>query len=198
VRRVLLVARPTGESVARAGSSSEPARREPFQPRSTRDCWSSIRGAAVPSVWEAEGRAEVTARWCLVVPALSTDPASDLTGRATDYQRVQGILTRHRRELQRLVPTGAGTGRTRLSCWSSASRDERPDLTRDVGFRLSVGIPSGLSPLPVPEIPPQVGQPSTTRSASPCRTSQISPEERCIWRASPWWWASAGRGRSCL
>jgi hypothetical protein len=64
-----------------------------------------------------------------LLPALSTDPASDLTGRANGHERVLGVLERHRRELQSLVPNGAGTGMTRLSCWSPAARDDRPDLT---------------------------------------------------------------------
>jgi hypothetical protein len=104
----------------------------------------------VTGAWEAEGRSEVTARWCLAIPAFSTDPASDLTGRANRYQRVQGILGRYRRELSRLVPTGAGAGITRLSCRSPASRDDRPDLTHANGFALSAGVPSGLPPS-VPE-----------------------------------------------
>ena len=102
-------------------------------------------------VWEAEGRPEVTARWCLVLPALSTDPASDLTGRANGPERVRDVLHRYRRELQSLVPYGAGTGMTRLSCWSPALRDDRPDLTRAGDFALSVGIPSDISPPPSPE-----------------------------------------------
>ena len=40
---------------------------------------------------------------------------------------------------------------TRLSCWSPALRDDRPDLTRAGDFALSVGIPSDLSPPPPPE-----------------------------------------------
>jgi hypothetical protein len=86
-----------------------------------------------------------------LLPALSTDPASDLTGRANGHERVLGVLERHRRELQSLVPNGAGTGMTRLSCWSPAARDDRPDLTHAGDFALSRGVPSGLSSLDIPE-----------------------------------------------
>jgi hypothetical protein len=62
--------------------------------------------------WEAEGRCEVTERWCSVMPPLSAEPTSDLIDTANSYHRVQEILKRYRGELQGLVPMGAGTGIT--------------------------------------------------------------------------------------
>jgi hypothetical protein len=77
------------------------------------------------------------------LPALSSDLGDDLTGLENVYERVKAVLDRYRSELQRLVPTGAGTGITRLCVWSPVSREERPDLTRADDFRLSVGVPPG-------------------------------------------------------
>jgi hypothetical protein len=120
------------------------------------------------SDWEAAGRSEVTARWCSLFPALSTDPEDDLTGLENDYERVKAVLDRYRSELQRLVPTGAGTGITGLCVWSPVSRDDRPDLTSADDFRLSVGVPSGLSPWTDPAVAP---------AALDCALSVAVPDE---------------------
>jgi len=120
------------------------------------------------SDWEAAGRSEVTARWCSLLRALSTDPEDDLTGLENDYERVKAVLDRYRSELQRLVPTGAGTGITGLRVWSPVSREERPDLTHADDFRLSVGVPSGLSPWTDPPAAP---------AALDCALSVTVPDE---------------------
>lgn len=85
--------------------------------------------------------------------AVTAEPTSDLSDTANSYHREQEILKRYRGELQGLVPMGAGTGITRLSCWSPASPTDRPELTQAEDFALSLGIPSGLSPLLAPESP---------------------------------------------
>jgi hypothetical protein len=55
-------------------------------------------------------------------------------------------------------PLGAGTGMTRLSCWSPALRGDRPGLTPAGDFALSVGVPSGLHPSTSRKIMLRVGR----------------------------------------
>jgi hypothetical protein len=95
---------------------------------------------------EAEGRAEVTARWRRLIPALSSEPGDDLTGRANSLERVRAIKVRYRADLERLLPERIHFSISLLSLWSAASYEDRPDFVEDDRFALSVGAPSGLAP----------------------------------------------------
>ena len=95
---------------------------------------------------EAAGSDEVTARWCALIPALSSDVADDLTGQANSKERVAEIRHRYRSELDRLHAEHVWFGITVLSLWSPDTYEDSPEFVNGSYFALSVGFPSGLAP----------------------------------------------------
>jgi hypothetical protein len=99
--------------------------------------------------WDVLGDAETTEHWRSVIPALSTDAASDRTGAGNDRRRVASVRQRYALELKHLTRTERGRGfvtsrLTRISDWSPLTDEERRVTRAESPFVLCRGIPSGL------------------------------------------------------
>jgi hypothetical protein len=83
-----------------------------------------------------------------LLPALSIDPSDDLTGQANSAERVRSILETSRARFQRLIPTGVGTGMTRLVIWAPVSRTASKTIVGGLAnMVISREVPSALAPL---------------------------------------------------
>jgi hypothetical protein len=87
----------------------------------------------------AVGSEAVTERWCSEIPALSTDPKSDLTGRTNDEDRVNRVRAGYCEAFMRL-PGVVSFGMTRLSAWSRRMGEEAPASDKLLDFAISVGV----------------------------------------------------------
>jgi hypothetical protein len=77
--------------------------------------------------------------WCSEIPGLSSDRASDLTGRANDDQRVDAVRARYCRAFMRL-PGVVSFGKTRLSVWSRRMGAQAPVSAGVLDGALIVGV----------------------------------------------------------
>ena len=81
----------------------------------------------------------VTELWCSMIPPLSRDPQSDLTGRANDHDRVDEVRSRYCETFMGL-PGVVSFGMTRLSVWQRRQGTEPAASAPVLDFALSVGV----------------------------------------------------------
>ncbi|MFZ1994869.1 MAG: hypothetical protein WAU75_12225 [Solirubrobacteraceae bacterium] len=101
--------------------------------------------------WDVLGDLKMTEHWRSVIPALSTDAASDQNDVENDQHRAVTVRQRYALELKHLTRTQRSRGfvisrLTRISDWSPLTGQERRGTRAGSPFALCRGIPSGLRP----------------------------------------------------